>query len=77
MSFQHIIVLKEEAQVQNQLVEFNEDKEAVPCLMCFSGKQADWRVWSPKNFARVTLKKYANVLTRALKLPNISMPNII
>ena len=45
--------------------------------MSFSGKQVDWRVWSWKFLARATLKKYASILTRALKLHDISTANII
>jgi gag-polypeptide of LTR copia-type len=59
------------------MAEFNEDKEAVPRLMRFSGKQADWRVWSRKFLARATLKKYAGVLTGTLKLPDVPTPGKI
>ena len=62
---------------EDQMAEFNEDKEAVPRLMRFTGKQADWQIWSQNFLARATLKKYASVLTGTLKLPVIPMPNTI
>ena len=40
-----------------------EDKEDVPCLLCFSGKQSDWRMWSQKFIARAKIKKYLEILT--------------
>ena len=74
MSFQHAIALKEEAPSEVKMADGNEDNDAVPRLMRFSGKQVDWRVWSRKFLARATLKKYAGVLTGVLKLPVIPTP---
>ena len=47
-----------------------EDKEEVPHLLRFSGKQADWRMWSQKFKARAKIKKYLNILTGVQKAPS-------
>jgi hypothetical protein len=46
-----------------------EDKEDVPCLLRFSGKQADWRMWSQKFKARTRVKKYLQIMTGVTKAP--------
>lgn len=46
-----------------------EDKEDVPCLLRFSGKQADWRMWSQKFKARARVKKYLQIMTGVTKAP--------
>jgi hypothetical protein len=46
-----------------------EEKELVPRLLHFSGKQVDWRMWSRKFLARATMRKYNDVLLGTLKTP--------
>ena len=47
-----------------------EDKEEVPHLLCFTGKQADWHMWSQKFKARAKTKKYLHILTGLQKNPS-------
>ena len=41
---------------------FDEDKEEVLCLLQFSGKEENWKMWSRKFIARVSIKHYVDVL---------------
>ena len=54
-----------------------EDKEDVPCLLRFSGKQADWRMWSQKFKARARIKKYLQIMTGVVKAPPTLIPGTI
>lgn len=47
----------------------NEEKDLVPRLLRFSGKQDDWRIWSRKFLARASTKAYKNILTGVEKAP--------
>ena len=53
-----------------------EDKEDVPCLLYFSGKQADWCIWSQKFNARAMIKNYLQIITGMVKAPPTSIPGI-
>jgi gag-polypeptide of LTR copia-type len=46
-----------------------EEKELVPRLLTFGGKQVDWRMWSRKFLARSNMRKYYEVLNGTLKMP--------
>jgi hypothetical protein len=52
------------------MTDSSEDKEEVPRLLCFTGKQADWHMWSQKFKARAKTKKYFNILTGLEKAPS-------
>ena len=52
----------------------SEDKEEVPRLLRFSGKQADWRMWFQKFKARAKTKKYLYILTGLQKAPSALVP---
>jgi hypothetical protein len=47
----------------------HDEKELVPRLLKFSGKQADWRMWSRKFVARATMRKYDGILLGMSKAP--------
>jgi hypothetical protein len=51
------------------ITDSSEDKEEIPRLLRFTGKQADWRMWSQKFKARAKTKKYLNILTGLEKAP--------
>jgi hypothetical protein len=46
-----------------------EERDLVPRLLIFSGKQVDWRMWSRKFLARSNMRKYFEVLIGTLKTP--------
>jgi hypothetical protein len=52
------------------MTDSTEDKEEVPRLLRFTGKQADWRMWSQKFKARAKTKKYLYILTGLQKAPS-------
>jgi gag-polypeptide of LTR copia-type len=56
------------------MTDSHEDKEGVPRLLRFSGKQADWRMWSQKFKARAKIKKYLQILTGVDKAPSALAP---
>ena len=56
------------------MTDSHEDKEEVPCQLRFSGRQADWRMWSQKFKARAKIKKYLQVLTGVDKAPSALAP---
>jgi hypothetical protein len=49
----------------------NEEKDLVPRLLRFSGKQDDWHMWSRKFLARASTKAYKNILTVVEKCPPV------
>ena len=54
-----------------------EDSKDVPHLLRFSGKQADWRMWSQKFKARARIKKYLQIMTGVVKAPLPLIPGTI
>ena len=55
----------------------NKGREEVPCLLLFSGKLDDWRMWSKKFIARASMMNYVDVLLGIEETPELLPLNVV